>query len=815
MKEKKLLKKFYIWICFVLGIFFIYPSGVGVEKVRAVTVLSTSNVYNINGQNLRATDIPWQGAGQCWEYANKMYNRIWGHRFDSTFVGSSVAYNMLRNLNDEQRRVTAENTRKFISQAPLGAVIRTTDAPSWSSAFENDGTAYNGRYGHNMIIVQKDANGFTCFENLRGGLYTLYYTWEDFASASGNWDYYYYFKYIKWPNAPAYSEVPASMNPDDYPFPTRDLYYTNPTFKGDDVKWVQAVLNYLGYSVAIDGSYGPDCADKIASFQRDNGLGQDGKCGPATREKLKAVYEAKKNPPPSHETNPPVVSNVKIYDVDSTGYTISCKVTDESGVGTVRFPTWTEKNGQDDLDMKWWDGDSKCIGTKNGDIWTFRVKDSEHNYERGAYTTHIYAYDMHGVHNEPVEVNGTISNTYKPSATVTWNNRQYELYDDILGWSEARKKCEDLGGTLAVITSKEEQDAVNKLLKNADRYWYSIGGVKAGNEFIWLTGEKMNYTYWGKGEPNNNGGDEYHMSVYKSGTWNDSSDWVSKGFILEKELPKKPAEPEDNQGDSSNQPQNPSNPSGGQSGNSGQGGTTSDPDKNGDGNQTPTPGTGNSDTNVTEGTGQQSNSDTTKPSNGSDMTNSSTDKNTGTSRNRTVKSTTKSVTVAWKPDKNAISGYRIYVKSGRKYVKVGTTKAGKTTFTIKKIKGKSLKPGTSYTVRIVSLKKISGKLKEVKRITLKTATKPSTPSIYYGKKKSSAKAVVKWGRVSGASGYEIQMSTRSKKGFKKIATVKASKSSVTKTRLKKGKTYYFRIRAYKNVTGGKVYSSWSRVKKVK
>ena len=612
-----------------------------------------------------------------------------------------------------------------------------------------------------------------------------------------------------------YSLSGGSTNPDDYPFPTRNLYYTNPTFKGDDVKWVQAVLNYLGYSVAIDGSYGPDCADKVASFQRDNGLGQDGKCGPATREKLKAVYEAKKNPPPSHETNPPVVSNVKIYDVDSTGYTISCKVTDESGVGTVRFPTWTEKNGQDDLDMKWWDGDSKCIGTKNGDTWTFRVKDSKHNYERGAYTTHIYAYDMHGVHNEPVEVNGTISNTYKPSATVTWNNRQYELYDDILGWSEARKKCEDLGGTLAVITSKEEQDAVNKLLKNADRSWYSIGGVKAGNEFIWLTGEKMNYTYWGKGEPNNNGGDEYHMSVYKSGTWNDSSDWVSKGFILEKELPKKPAEPEDNQGDSSNQPQNPSNPSGGQSGNSGQGGTTSDPDKNGDGNQTPTPGTGNSDTNVTEGTGQQSNSDTTKPSNGSDMTNSSTDKNTGTSRNRTVKSTTKSVTVAWKPDKNAISGYRIYVKSGRKYVKVGTTKAGKTTFTIKKIKGKSLKPGTSYTVRIVSLKKISGKLKEVKRITLKTATKPSAPSIYYGKKKSSAKAVVKWGRVSGASGYEIQMSTRSKKGFKKIATVKASKASVTKTRLKRGKTYYFRVRAYKNVTGGKVYSSWSRVKKVR
>lgn len=597
-----------------------------------------------------------------------------------------------------------------------------------------------------------------------------------------------------------YSLSGGSTNPDDYPFPTRNLYYTNPTFKGDDVKWVQAVLNYLGYSVAIDGSYGPDCADKVASFQRDNGLGQDGKCGPATREKLKAVYEAKKNPPPSHETNPPVVSNVKIYDVDSTGYTISCKVTDESGVGTVRFPTWTEANGQDDLDLKWWDGDSKCIGTKNGDTWTFRVKDSDHNYERGAYITHIYAYDMNGIHNEPVEVNGTISNSFQPSATVTWNHRQYELYEDILSWSEAKDKCEELGGTLVAITSKEEQDAVNSLLKNPARDWYSIGGVKAGNDFIWITGEKMDYTYWGVGEPNNNGGDEYHMSVYKSGTWNDSSDWVSKGFILEKELPKKPEEqkPTGGQGGTSNQPQNPSNP--------GQSSETEGQSGNSSGNQTTMPSTGNPGTNAAGETGQQPDSGTANPSK---------DTNAAALRNRTVKSTAKSVTIAWKADQNAASGYRIYVKSGRKYVKVGTTKAGTTRFTIKKVKGKSLKPGTTYTVRIASLKKISGKLKEVKRITLKTATKPSAPSIYYGKKKSSAKAVVKWGRVSGASGYEIQMSTRSKKGFKKIATVKASKASVTKTRLKKGKTYYFRVRAYKNVTGGKVYGSWSRVKKVR
>lgn len=769
---KKCVKKCFMLLCLILGMSICFHT----DAVKAafqprLSAPSESDSRYYSNEN------PYfyvAGASNCTNY---VYGRAWeilGTKPNLVFSGNAGNWWVV-NQN--------ENRYPYGSTPKLGAIA------CWGQS--------GSTIGHIAVVESISGSTLTLseawYKSKPFNLFTrdssnMYYTSPTYGS-------YCFQGYIY-----LTEETGVSSNPDDYPFPTRNLYYTNPTFKGDDVKWVQAVLNYLGYSVAIDGSYGPDCADKIANFQRDNGLNQDGKCGPATREKLKAVYEAKKNPPPSHETNPPVVSDVKIYDVDSTGYTISCKVTDESGVGTVRFPTWTEANGQDDLDLKWWDGDSKCIGTKNGDTWTFRVKDSDHNYERGAYITHIYAYDMNGIHNEPVEVNGTISNSFQPSATVTWNHRQYELYEDILSWSEAKDKCEELGGTLVAITSKEEQDAVNSLLKNPARDWYSIGGIKAGNDFIWITGEKMDYTYWGVGEPNNNGGDEYHMSVYKSGTWNDSSDWVSKGFILEKELPKKPEEqkPTGGQGGTSNQPQNPSNP--------GQSSETEGQSENSSGNQTTTPSTGNPGTNAAGETGQQPDSGTANPSK---------DTNAAALRNRTVKSTAKSVTIAWKADQNAASGYRIYVKSGRKYVKVGTTKAGITRFTIKKVKGKSLKPGTTYTVRIASLKKISGKLKEVKRITLKTATKPSAPSIYYGKKKSSAKAVVKWGRVSGASGYEIQMSTRSKKGFKKIATVKASKASVTKTRLKKGKTYYFRVRAYKNVTGGKVYGSWSRVKKVR
>ena len=88
----------------------------------------------------------------------------------------------------------------------------------------------------------------------------------------------------------------------------------------------------------------------------------------------------------------PTISNARITHVDSTGYTVTCIVTDASGVDRVQFPTWTEKNDQDDL-LSGWSVNPKASGTRNGNTFTFRVKTSDHNNESGVYYTHIYAYD--------------------------------------------------------------------------------------------------------------------------------------------------------------------------------------------------------------------------------------------------------------------------------------------------------------------------------------------------------------------------------------------------------------------------------------
>lgn len=74
---------------------------------------------------------------------------------------------------------------------------------------------------------------------------------------------------------------------------------------------------------------------------------------------------------------------------------------------------------------------------------------------------------------------------------------------------------------------------------------------------------------------------------------------------------------------------------------------------------------------------------------------------------------------------------------------------------------------------------------------------------------------ITYGKTSGVKGYEITYATNGKftKGKK---TTTLTRTSKTITKLKKGTTYYVRVRAYKtDSTGAKVYGKYSSVKKLK
>lgn len=99
---------------------------------------------------------------------------------------------------------------------------------------------------------------------------------------------------------------------------------------------------------------------------------------------------------------------------------------------------------------------------------------------------------------------------------------------------------------------------------------------------------------------------------------------------------------------------------------------------------------------------------------------------------------------------------------------------------------------------------------------VRTVVKPPVPkktkisSIKNSKKKT---AIIKWKKVSGATGYEVYRSTKKTKGYKRVK--KTSSTSFTNKKLKKKKTYYYKVRVYKTRYGVSSYSGYSVIRKIK
>lgn len=173
-----------------------------------------------------------------------------------------------------------------------------------------------------------------------------------------------------------------------------------------------------------------------------------------------------------------------------------------------------------------------------------------------------------------------------------------------------------------------------------------------------------------------------------------------------------------------------------------------------------------------------------------------------------VSNTSKGTKVKWSKVAGA-KGYYIYKKTEKgKYTKIATVKKGTTvTYIDKKVKN-----GSKYTYRIVAFSgktlsagKESGVILRLDRVSVKKLSKVK-------------KAVnVKISANKKAAGYQIQYSTSSKFKSAKVINIKSSKepSVDIKKGLKKGKTYYVRVRAVKKIGKVTYTSEWSAGKKIK
>lgn len=152
--------------------------------------------------------------------------------------------------------------------------------------------------------------------------------------------------------------------------------------------------------------------------------------------------------------------------------------------------------------------------------------------------------------------------------------------------------------------------------------------------------------------------------------------------------------------------------------------------------------------------------------------------------------------------------------------KAYTGKAIKPAVTVT-VNNNELKKGTDYTVSYSNNKKIgtakitiTGKGNYTGKVTVSFKIVPKKISLKSVKSTKTNTATVKFTAGKGSlSGYQITYST--KKSFQNAKNVKTKKTTATLKSLKKGKTYYVKVRGYKKVSGKTYYGAYSKTIRVK
>ena len=91
-----------------------------------------------------------------------------------------------------------------------------------------------------------------------------------------------------------------------------------------------------------------------------------------------------------------------------------------------------------------------------------------------------------------------------PRATAEFGGHHYKVFWERRTWQEAKKRCEELGGHLACVQSREENDFLTKLTEGKGVWLGGTDEAKEG-EWRWVTGAKPTYANWGPTQPNNGG----------------------------------------------------------------------------------------------------------------------------------------------------------------------------------------------------------------------------------------------------------------------------------------------------------------------
>lgn len=118
----------------------------------------------------------------------------------------------------------------------------------------------------------------------------------------------------------------------------------------------------------------------------------------------------------------------------------------------------------------------------------------------------------------------------KPKNTVKFGGHEYALIEEKATWHVAKRKCEEMGGHLAVLETEDELARLSTLCQTAKTTaWFGATDEEQEGEWLWITGSKVQFDF----RKDNNGGTEHYLGCYGEGnSWEDLGD-ARFSFICE------------------------------------------------------------------------------------------------------------------------------------------------------------------------------------------------------------------------------------------------------------------------------------------
>ena len=171
-------------------------------------------------------------------------------------------------------------------------------------------------------------------------------------------------------------------------------------------------------------------------------------------------------------------------------------------------------------------------------------------------------------------------------------------------------------------------------------------------------------------------------------------------------------------------------------------------------------------------------------------------------KSKNVKST--SVRVYWSKVSGADT-YLLYSYTGGKWKRIAKTKD--TAYNVT-----SLSANKTYSFKVKAYNSKTGEAGEASP-EIKVVTLPSKVKNLKASAVKTTSLALKWSKVSGATAYQIYRSTDGE-GWERIKSVNSKTTSYTDKSLKKGKKYYYKVRAYRKAGSKTYYGDFSSAIKV-